>query len=1302
MPRAQTRVPTRRSTSYSPVQESNYNIDRFSHARRDVSRPYPSLGNVMDRTNTADPNEGFTNLGFRDFIQASRRVSRRKLARIETNPYATELLNRGVKFVTETNETFNSVLEASVIHTGNIGSMLMDEIAHVNKRVDGRRDEIENLEKDVAVLQDWMMKTDDAAKKQAADLDMLKGEMITLKDLIQSLVDHTGRLEDNKVRLTRRVSELTGEVRDLQRRCNEPEVRVEEEEPEVPHRAGSPIIPNRAESPPARLLVRHENRLVPIDDEVIEIGSDEFYQNVGVVRRDTPRPEFVSTPWGSRRQWPALEYDPNSDTELPDYDDLSDVDPNEIREQNWLNEELVMMEQWLQYRSVVLDEFLRLDSLGDALGGSQPCANCSNAPAQFRCKDCFGDTMRCSACTLSSHLNLPLHRLQLWNGGFFESATLEGLGLIINLGHDTNTCPVNPETRLITVIDLSGYHFLLRVRWYPASILRPKTVFTFDLLDTYHKISLQGKLNLYNFYTMIMQKTDNCGRLDVKYRYHEISRCARQWRHLKDIKRGAAGHTSTTVDDLGDGALAIECPACPHPGQNLPPGWENATEDKVWLYSLFIAIDANFRLKLKSRGIKDPELGSGLAYFVNASKFDEHLGDRVNEDTIETCGTEFHAVNQANSKYSRDFTVSGVGAVVCRHGFVRKNGVVDFQKGERFVNMDYIFLSTVKDEEVKIIKISYDIACRWSIKLRQRIQGYSEELQFPEDKFMLEFFIPKFHLPAHGSSCHTKYSFNYRPGVGRTHGENIESGWAHTNPAAVSTREMGAGARHSALDGHWGGWNWRKIIGFGTVFHIIRNHPTRPLLLKNIRKAVGMARKPPAVIHEWKTMKLRWEEDPSQPDPYQLVEKASKFNSMKWKLSEAKVSDPKSRNMAPHKLSPLSFVRMGLEIEDQQQQVVAHLMSKVQRTDPQKLEIQERRNILARQINLWRTAQIIYMPQVSDYLAGERDLPVLDDHEFDDSKPELWQLFLPSQLSEDDRSSCHEGIAEMERALCLAQVQDNLVQCSQRGSENQTKSRAAESGISVRIGQTVHRYRLAYAALLSLDPTGDWRDEYLELADKDNRGPGKEVEEQGVGDGCYSMSWIWRGSVGALQHEANLPEQEVNETVRHEWMTCRARADRWTEEADLLQEEMRRVVAFLEWKSTWWSNKVGSRLGSTAPDIQHGIDGYARKQANTYHKLAISLTKKWIPHLLALELDVSWAKTYPGLPRWPPQQRGGLSASGDLNNTTPCGQQDLVINPTGSDNSSGDESDGGDLLVIGDHDEGESSDGAGIGFSYDD
>jgi hypothetical protein len=56
------------------------------------------------------------------------------------------------------------------------------------------------------------------------------------------------------------------------------------------------------------------------------------------------------------------------------------------------------------------------------------------------------------------------------------------------------------------------YRQLLRMRWYPASFSRPRTAFSFDLLETYHKVTLQGKLNLYDFYHAIMQKSDNQGR----------------------------------------------------------------------------------------------------------------------------------------------------------------------------------------------------------------------------------------------------------------------------------------------------------------------------------------------------------------------------------------------------------------------------------------------------------------------------------------------------------------------------------------------------------------------------------------------------------------------------------------------------------------------------------------------------------------------------------------------------------------------------------------------------------------------
>ena len=71
------------------------------------------------------------------------------------------------------------------------------------------------------------------------------------------------------------------------------------------------------------------------------------------------------------------------------------------------------MGQWLLYRPIVLDELLRLDGLGDALNTPGLCPGCTNAPAQLRCKDCFGEIMYCSACILSSHWNLPLHRLQV-------------------------------------------------------------------------------------------------------------------------------------------------------------------------------------------------------------------------------------------------------------------------------------------------------------------------------------------------------------------------------------------------------------------------------------------------------------------------------------------------------------------------------------------------------------------------------------------------------------------------------------------------------------------------------------------------------------------------------------------------------------------------------------------------------------------------------------------------------------------------------------------------------------------------
>lgn len=129
----------------------------------------------------------------------------------------------------------------------------------------------------------------------------------------------------------------------------------------------------------------------------------------------------------------------------------------------------------------------------------------------------------------------------------------------------------------------------------------------------------------------------------------------RIWRFLLMLKRRARGHSSQDIKSTPPGALAVKCPACPRPRENLPPGVSSVPRQEKyvpnivypvesslshikyrWLYRLHIAMDANFRLKnrLRSSTKADPGLITGLAYFVNDEKYTEHLLKYVNEEEV--------------------------------------------------------------------------------------------------------------------------------------------------------------------------------------------------------------------------------------------------------------------------------------------------------------------------------------------------------------------------------------------------------------------------------------------------------------------------------------------------------------------------------------------------------------------------------------------------------------------------------------------------------------------------------------------
>ena len=117
---------------------------------------------------------------------------------------------------------------------------------------------------------------------------------------------------------------------------------------------------------------------------------------------------------------------------------------------------------------------------------------------------------------------------QRWNGEFFDKDTLQNLGLCYQVGHSLGPCPcplAGPKN--FVVFDLTGSHSitikycncgarplsnwtqLLRERWFPATLSRPQTVFTFDCLETFHEITLQGKTSLYDFYHTLLRRSDN-------------------------------------------------------------------------------------------------------------------------------------------------------------------------------------------------------------------------------------------------------------------------------------------------------------------------------------------------------------------------------------------------------------------------------------------------------------------------------------------------------------------------------------------------------------------------------------------------------------------------------------------------------------------------------------------------------------------------------------------------------------------------------------------------------------------------
>ncbi|KAJ7058604.1 hypothetical protein C8F01DRAFT_990484 [Mycena amicta] len=661
-----------------------------------------------------------------------------------------------------------------------------------------------------------------------------------------------------------------------------------------------------------------------------------------------------------------------------------------------------------------------------------------------------------------------------------------------------------------------------------------------------------------------------------------------QYQFLKRAKRAGVAHDMAKMEEVKPGGIVVPCWTCPQDGFNLPEGWSTCDPGDEYLYTLMLALDANFRLKnrIRKNKKKDPSLGPGWGCLVESEEYKDHLRDYVAESDVSTC-IAFAALMQKETRLTTGLQVSGVGGCVCvRPGCRQPSHLSQTDHLHRYANMDYILLHALTDARVKRLLISYNIACQWEVHLRERVLNFAEDAGVIDlANFEIQFALPVWHAAAHEVLCQAEMSLSHVAGVGCTDGEGIERTWAVLNPISFATKEMGEGNRLNTIEDKVDHIGFEKNVGQGDTLG-------RKLIIavaerdRQIQEFVDIDRGlEPSLRRQWQQMVTDWLEDPSKPNPYVMVggrDAGPSEAQVAAALKKAEVEDIREGrgDLLDGRGTATGFIKALLQLEDLQRRIRQEARVKGLSAD-RLSQLEELRASFFKKLKAILLEQESFMPGVSRIRTAyegrrERDIPP--------PKAENMKIWFPSDLMEAQREWAYRaGLAELEAKLREAQCGDALAKirsylfiktylihtrnATAVGQAATTRANTLIARVGERIDHEMTKYMQAWKRLCGLKGEG-YATHFKELKKGDlhvraqtesdarariqlrrlgsERRGRNEPSATATEEGEKGISWIWSAvrSFFLERYACSV----FAAAVRVHWAKALARRHRWVEE----------------------------------------------------------------------------------------------------------------------------------------------------------